>query len=526
MKKSYILPVCAALLCAAAACNEDPVTVNEGPVKTIVRASLADTRTSVASDGAYSWVSGDEINVFTSDGAVCPSVFTALSSGRSVEFEGSKAAESDLLRYAIYPASATSATTISDGVIPAVIPTEQDGTIANAISVATSDDSGSFSFVNACSVIKLSFNAADRIRYARIEFTSPIAGSVNVNAADGSISGASAYTVSISSDAAFSGDKYIAVAPASKGKLILYFRDLDGNTAIKTATVSKSFTAGTIKNLGTVSGLTFIEGALPGLFSTQDNSRKYLFSKGNLMYQASTNTFSFAGTQYSKVGAKAGNTTANDGSRQTQSALVDLFCWGTSGYSYGASRYQPWRIWSTDGSSCGSGMSSLSGNMDWGYNAIAGGGNTENYGWSTPSVGDFNYLTGNVSGRTTRRYTKGTLAGVKGFFFLPDVWTCPAGVKAPASYNDKAAAWDSNSWSAADWALLEDSGVVFFPCIGWIGTGGAYNGDGTQFKYWSSVASDATRAYLMSYNNGTFTSNDYGTRSSQAGVRLVYKMNF
>ena len=40
-----------------------------------------------------------------------------------------------------------------------------------------------------------------------------------------------------------------------------------------------------------------IEGALPGLFSVSDN-KKVSFSKGNLQYQASTNTWRFAEQQY------------------------------------------------------------------------------------------------------------------------------------------------------------------------------------------------------------------------------------
>lgn len=516
----------AAALCAVVACNEEPVSDNNGPVKTIIKATFADTRTSVTADGTYSWVAGDEIQVYTDGGAICPTTFAALSSGSASDFEGSKSAESDVLKYAIYPASATSEATITGGVIPAYIPTEQDGTIGNAISVATADDSGAFSFINACSVVKLTFNASDKIRYARIEFPAAVAGNVNVNAADGTISNASAQTVSISSSEAFSGDKYIAIAPVKKGKIVIYFRDLDGNTAIKTATITKDFAAGTIKNLGTVSGLNFIEGALPGLFSTQQTGRKYLFSKGNLRYQASTNTFAFADKQYTVVGPKGANAVSNVDSRKVNTNWVDLFCWGTSGYDYGATKYQPYSVWGGDGTLCGSGTSSLSGNSDWGYSAISNGGNTENYGWMTPSVGDFNYLAGTVAGRTTNKYTKGTVAGVKGFFFLPDVWTCPAAVAAPTSYNDKTANWASNNWSAADWAILEDSGVVFFPCGGWVGTGGAMNGDGVQFKFWTSSANGTNnQAYLMSYNNGDFVPNNIGTRSSQASVRLVYKMD-
>lgn len=520
MKKTII--TLAAIAMAALSCSKlEPADVTQPLFPARISAISTETRTTFDSEGKYSWCAGDAVSVFVADGTQCPTAFTADEAGTCVSFSGSKASESDVLSYALYPYSAA-ATCTSAGVVRTVIPTEQDGTIASVISVAANDGSGNFAFSNVTSIVKMHINASDNIRYVRIEFATEVAGEIEI-AADGSVSGATAKTVSLSSTTALDGDYYFTVAPVAAGKIILYFRNLAGDTAIKRATLSKACSANTVKNLGTVCGLDFIVGGLPGLFSTQANTQ-YVFSKGNLRYQASTGSFAFADKQYTVLGPNvAGNNVGDAATRQTQSKWIDLFCWGTSGYDYGATKYQPWSLWGADGAQCGKGTVNLSGNMDWGYNPIVNGGNTENYGWTTPSVGNLNYLKGTVSGRTSRLFTKGTVAGVKGLFFIPDVWTCPASVTPPASYNNatSSAAWSANDWTADDWKILEDSGLVFIPCGGWIGTGGAKNGESTQIKLWSSTQSASTKAYMMTYANGEFYSNAEGTRSSQASVRLI-----
>ena len=98
-------------------------------------------------------------------------------------------------------------------------------------------------------------------------------------------------------------------------------------------------------------------GAIDGLFSVGENQQVY-FSKGNLQYRASTNTWRFANHQFDFVGG-----TLNEGSEYAEvfgnvyengikcsnnrissdySGWIDLFGWGTSGYNHGANSYQPW----------------------------------------------------------------------------------------------------------------------------------------------------------------------------------------
>ncbi len=67
------------------------------------------------------------------------------------------------------------------------------------------------------------------------------------------------------------------------------------------------------------------EGSLVGKFSVS-SSKQVSFSKGNLQYQASTNTWRFAESQTDYIGA------ANKNISATYDGWIDLFGWGTSGY--------------------------------------------------------------------------------------------------------------------------------------------------------------------------------------------------
>ena len=53
-------------------------------------------------------------------------------------------------------------------------------------------------------------------------------------------------------------------------------------------------------------GPTIPTGAVDGLFTINDQGGKVYFSKGNLQYQASTNTWRFAEHQWDHVGGKYG----------------------------------------------------------------------------------------------------------------------------------------------------------------------------------------------------------------------------
>ena len=128
-----------------------------------------------------------------------------------------------------------------------------------------------------------------------------------------------------------------------------------------------------------------IEGALPGLFSVSDK-QKVRFSQGNLKYQASTNTWSFAEKQYS---------------------YGDLFGWGTGNNPSLSS------VNDLDYATF----------TDWGSNPIVNGGNAPNL-WRTLTKEEWQFL-------IYKRPVKagyGLINGYcEGLILLPDTWLQPSG---------------------------------------------------------------------------------------------------
>lgn len=246
-----------------------------------------------------------------------------------------------------------------------------------------------------------------------------------------------------------------------------------------------------------VSFTTIDLGIINGVFTINANGDQVYFSKGNLQYQASTNTWRFAENQWDYVGEDNANISS------TYSGWIDLFGWGTSGYDHGANVYQPWST-STDYSdyyAYGNWQYNLydgSGQADWGYNAISNGGNAENSGWRTLTQPDWVYV---ISTRPTTsgiRFTKAIVNGVVGIIILPDDWTSSTYALNNTNSND--ANFASNTITVEDWTnLLEPNGAVFLPAAGvrnwyWgIGSLGSYG------SYWSATSFSSSVAYCANF---------------------------
>ena len=273
------------------------------------------------------------------------------------------------------------------------------------------------------------------------------------------------------------------------------------------------------------------EGSLVGKFSVS-SSKQVSFSKGNLQYQASTNTWRFAESQTDYIGA------ANKNISATYDGWIDLFGWGTSGYDNTANdpaaiNYQPWsnsaqnmRSIRTDSTqNCemqpitgecgwdytylysynpygygpsfnmtGRHLTGTSANYDWGvYNAISNGGNKAGM-WRTLTTTEWNYL---FNSRTNAQYlwSQGTVNGVYGMIILPDNFSKPASI----SWTPKANDWSTNTYTTEQWATLQTIGAVFLPAAG------RRDGqvvDNVQYygQYWSSIALHSDDAYSLYFS--------------------------
>lgn len=257
------------------------------------------------------------------------------------------------------------------------------------------------------------------------------------------------------------------------------------------------------------------DGATKSLFSVSP-TKQVRFSRGNLQYRATTNTWRFAENQYDYVGD------ANYNISENYDGWIDLFGWGTSGWNGGAAAYQPWNSSQTisDYYPGGSADSDLTGDCaeaDWAWhNAISNGGN-QNHMWRTMSTSEWQYLFGQRADATVK-YGFAIIGGeYRGLVILPDDWTLPDGL----FFQPRNFGYERNTYSYDEWQRMEEAGAIFLPAAGnrW-GTGGdAMGGKG---YYWSvSRTVQTSFIYCISFSGGTFYPDYYSARYYGYSVRPV-----
>ena len=230
-------------------------------------------------------------------------------------------------------------------------------------------------------------------------------------------------------------------------------------------------------------------GASNSLFSVSEN-RQVRFSRGNLQYRASTNTWRFAEHQWDVVGG------GNNNISSTYDGWIDLFGWGTSGWESGAVAYQPYSTSVENGDYYPGGVfnNDLTGDYaraDWGvYNPISNGGNQAGM-WRTLTADEWVYLLNTRPASTlgdvpNARWAKAMVDGWAGSIIFPDSFTLPAGFNVPNNINAVDGWFPANQYSLEQWAAMEAAGAVFLPAAG-VRTGaeGFYEGG----WYWTSSIS-------------------------------------
>ena len=256
------------------------------------------------------------------------------------------------------------------------------------------------------------------------------------------------------------------------------------------------------------------EGALKGRFTINDAGDQIVFSKGNLQYNADTDTWRFAEHQYDYVGdATSGNVYVNETKSNnslisaTYDGWIDLFGWGTSGYN---SRY-PY-LTSTNAGDYGNPANPWSDiigtDYDWGvYNAAQLG-----EGWYIPTIG----IWGTLFGRTDL-IGRATVCGVHGFVLLPDNWVVPT----EATWTLSAENWSTNVYDEDTWALMEEAGAVFLPAAG-LRSGTGISDAGNKGEYCSGSYSGKSYVWSIEFYETGHTGFDYYTRYTGMSVRLIH----
>ena len=213
--------------------------------------------------------------------------------------------------------------------------------------------------------------------------------------------------------------------------------------------------------------------------------KQVTFSKGNLQYTRSSDTWSFAENQWDMIGINnmTGGSVSSDptyGDSKKGTALadkIDLF-----GGSTGTTDPNTWRTLSYD---------------EWDYLL-----NTRSNASSLKGVAQVN--------------------GVNGLILLPDDWTCPAGVTYKSGFHsnygeDYYAAYQT--FTAEQWSKLEAAGAVFLPAAGYRFGWFVYCVQDHGY-YWSATENDSFRAYYLDFRwNGASMGDGY--RLNGLSVRLV-----
>ena len=255
-------------------------------------------------------------------------------------------------------------------------------------------------------------------------------------------------------------------------------------------------------------------GIINGRFSVSSTKQVY-FSKGNLQYIGNTNTWKFADHQWDVIGTSQGNS--------SQSTTRDLFGWGTSGYNHGANCYQPWSTSTSSGSyyvygNSGYNLYDHTGQADWGYNAIANGGNTENNGWRTLTHAEWDYVFNTRRTSSGIRYAKAKVNNVNGVILLPDDWS--ASYYSLNNTNKSGARYSSNTIKASRWKKMEQHGAVFLPAAG-RRDGTSVSGVGSYGYYWSASYYYTNGAWCVYFSGSGLNAEISNGRYNGQSVRLV-----
>ena len=272
------------------------------------------------------------------------------------------------------------------------------------------------------------------------------------------------------------------------------------------------YSDGTVAKVDSISMVAPTSSAGIGTFSVGVN-KQVSFSKGNLQYTQSTNTWSFAENQWDYIGTDnvTGGSVSSDptyGDEKYGTALadkIDLFGWSTATTNFGVSTYTS--------------NSYYSGSfVDWGTNKI---GNDAPNTWRTLTYDEWEYLL-NIRPNASSLNGVAQVNGVNGLILLPDSWTCPSGVTFKSGFHNE---WDVDyyaayqTFTASEWSKLEAAGAVFLPAAGYRRGSNVSYVQGYGY-YWSATEGDGYQTYYLAFYSSGANVGTY-SRTNGHSVRLA-----
>jgi hypothetical protein len=559
-KKSTSLLLALAIVLGMTQCKKSPVTPanNDNVINITLDAGCGDNKTTFdPSTGTFSWLTGsgsskvEYINVGGSSSGYLGQLNNNDNIGTNT-FTGTITTPADgetLYFFYLGNGNHANATTVDFS--------SQDGSLSNVtkchIAIGSEKYTGQSSFsarlemAMAIAYFDLSeFDSGSKTAETVYLSGDKVYNTATINYNDGTITpdGKGYIKVGIASS-----DMYVALIPSATSEPPYYSTKLNFDSNSKTGNID--FVRGIQKgkyysNNGSALEVPAETGTgIPGVFSVS-STKQVFFSKGNLQYQASTNTWRFAQNQYDYVGdAENGNVRETIGGeenvkcnnadiKEDYEGWIDLFGWATSGYE---AKYPYMKSETSSDYFNNQNMTGIYANYDWGvYNSLSIS-NGESYNtWRTLTKDEWVYLfntrSTSTSGLTgtdnaTARYTKATVEGVCGVIIFPDVYVQPseANVSSTTTFNSSYSQYNQFVVNSG-WSYMEDAGAVFLPAGGYR-NGTTVNAVNSYAYYWSSTKNSNTNSYKLYFYNGgcnpQATSNypNYTYIYSGHSVRLV-----
>ena len=551
MKKNGLIPSVAimALICLfATGCKKEGSTVN---LRAHIDYPGKDAKVYI-DNLTPCWNDGDQIFVNNASYPV------SGASGSAASLAG--VAENEDGYYAIYPASIVGSSTITGSAATSVtLPrfqtyTVEDGHQKVEVPMGAYSSGNTLTFHNLCSILKVVVvNHYQDFTMSGIEVfstTTPLSGegSVTITGNDndvitmGTDVNASPKAVTLrfnGTDGALaygeSGTYYIVVPSFEQVSNNVTFTLIDEQNR-KIAQFEFNNRTLDYNSITTVTLDVTTMMSLSDLFSVSANS-KVRFSKGNLQWTATgthtvyngnaestvNGTFRFAEHQYDYIGS------ANSSISSSYTGYIDLFGYGTSGYS----SVDPYSTTTTVGSYASGNINDTY--YDWGkYNSIVNGSVTDAYGtWRTLTQSEWSYVistraASTINGTMNVRFAKAQVNGVNGLILFPDLFVWPTSVTHYPLFGEGAATFASAQYSLEEWQALEDMNAIFLPAAGHRSEGTTVSSAFDFGVYWTSTNFSDNDAYVMQFRSNedgsdvrVDASDGRGRKNMGLAVRLV-----
>lgn len=257
------------------------------------------------------------------------------------------------------------------------------------------------------------------------------------------------------------------------------------------------------------------EGALPGVFSVGKNT--YVsFSRGNVQYNDYPRYAQFAEHQWDYVGDATLGTVYYNGVKSDNNKCdrlykgwLDLFEWGGE-MTQNSARYVYDTFW---------------GYKEWGNWSFQNGGYPKGELWRTLTADEWIYLFDERKDATKLR-GQATVNNMHGYVILADNFQLPKGL----TFKPQPKNWTTNTYTAEQWAQMENAGAVFLPAAG-VRNGKQIQGIGILGCYWSSTlynqkSAGEVDAQCIYFTENAANANMFDTWKRGMSVRLVQNTDF